>query len=191
MMSKKIDGLPVDDADGRVERGTGTGVASGFVARLRRLLRCNRGVAAVEFGLSAPLLLGVLVPVADLGMAFAKDQQLQQAVQAGAVYAATHPWNQNASSAIAGAVSAATPLSGISISPSPYQQCGCPSGGSANGSVGSSGITTAICGSTCANGETAGYYAVISAQISYKPILPYSLLGSSTTLTAQSMIRIR
>ena len=60
-----------------------------------------------------------------------------------------------------------------------------------NGSAGSSGITTATCGGTCTNGETAGYYVVVSARMSYTPILPYSLLGSSRTLTARSMLRIR
>ena len=124
------------------------------------------------------------MPVADLGIAFSKQQQLRQAVQAGAQYAAIHPWNQNSPAAIAGAVTAATPLSGVTVSPAPYQQCGCPSGSG-------SGITTASCGSPCANGETAGYYVVISAQLTYTPVLPYSLLGSSTILSAQSTIRIR
>jgi len=36
-----------------------------------------------------------------------------------------------------------------------------------------------------------GYYVAISARLPYTPVLPYSLLGRSTTLSAQSMIRIR
>lgn len=170
---------------------TGTGAASRFAARLRPLLRCNRGVAAVEFGLAAPVLLAVLIPVADLGIAFSSQQQLRQAVQAGAQYAASQPWNQNAPAAIANAVTAATALSGVSVSPAPYQLCGCPSGSGVTAATSGSSIVPATCGSTCANGETAGYYAVISAELPYAPVLPYSLLGSSTTLRAQSMIRIR
>ncbi len=38
------------------------------------------------------------------------------------------------------------------------------------------------CGSLCENYETAGYYVVVSAQLAYTPVLPYSLLGSSKTL---------
>src|SRR3954453_19461449 len=166
---------------------TGTRASNGCVLRLRRLLRCDRGVAAIEFGLSAPVLLAVLVPVADLGLALSKQQELRQAVQAGAQYAALHPWNQNAPAAITGAVTAATSLSGITVSPAPSQLCGCPSGGTDSGSR----ITTVNCGSVCASGETAGYYVVIAAQLPYTPVLPYSLLGRSTTLSAQSMIRIR
>jgi Flp pilus assembly protein TadG len=189
-MNNCIDGLPVDKGGLRAGNWTRAVETSGFVAYLRRLLRCKRGVAAVEFGLAAPVLLAALVPVADLGIAFSQQQQLRQAVQAGAQYAAIQSsWNANSSpAAIAGAVTAATPLSGVVVSPAPYQQCGCPSGG-VNGA--SSGITTATCGSTCANGKTAGSYVVISAQLPYMPVLPYSLLGSSTTLYAQAMIRIQ
>lgn len=183
-MNHHLDGLPVDGDGFCAGSRTGTGAASRFAARLRRLLRCSRGVAAVEFGLAAPVLLAMLIPVADLGIAFSQQQQLRQGVQAGAQYAANYPWNQNAPAAIAGAVTAATPLSGISVSPTPYRLCGCPGGSG-------SGITTASCGSVCANGETAGYYVVVSAQLPYTPVLPYSLLGSSTTLSARSMIRIR
>jgi Flp pilus assembly protein TadG len=157
-------------------------VTSGFTTCLRRLLGCNRGVAAVEFGLAAPILLAALVPIVDLGIAFSSQQQLRQAVQAGAQYAATHPWNQSSPTTIASSVTAATPLSGITVSPSPYQKCGCPNG---------SGITTVTCGYSCSNGQTAGYYVVVSAQLQYTPTLPYSLLGSSTTLNAQSTVRIR
>jgi Flp pilus assembly protein TadG len=178
VMSHRYDNLLTYRSGSCIESHT----ASGGVAWLRRLLCCNRGAVAVEFGLSAPLLLAVLAPIADLGMAFSQQHQLEEAVQAGAQYAATHSWNQNAASAITGAVIAATPLSGISVSPSPSRQCGCPNG---------SNITTATCGSTCNNTESAGYYVVISAQLPYTPIMPYSLFGSSTTLSAQSMIRIQ
>ena len=186
-MSNHAGVLPFDKRGPHGGSDPGTGASNGFAVRLRRLLRCDRGVAAIEFGLSAPMLLAVLVPVADLGLAFSRQQQLRQAVQAGAQYAALHPWNQNAPAAITGAVTAATSLSGITVSPAPYQLCGCPSGSTASGS----GITTVNCGSVCASGETAGYYVVISAQLPYTPVLPYSLLGRSTTLSAQSMIRIR
>jgi Flp pilus assembly protein TadG len=175
MMSDHIDGLAVDR--GRFGRGAWRGLAD----RLRHLRGCDRGVAAVEFALAAPILLGALVPVADLGIAFAKQQQLRQAVQAGTQYAATHPWNQTSPADIASAVTAATPLTGVSVSPSPAQQCGCPNG---------SAIAAATCGSSCSGGATAGYYVVVSAQLTYTPVLPYSLLGSRV-LSAQSTIRVR
>jgi Flp pilus assembly protein TadG len=182
MMSKNIDGLPVDHGRRRAGNRAEARMTSGVTDRLRRLLGCSRGVAAVEFALAAPILLGALVPVADLGIAFAKQQQLRQAVQAGAQYAALRLWDTSTSPAlIASVVTAATPLSGVTVYPSPYQQCGCSNG---------SAITTATCASTCENGQITGSYVVVSAQLVYTPVLPYSLLGGSKVLTAQSMVRI-
>src|SRR5713226_6591707 len=112
--------------------------------RLTLLIRSERGNAAIEFALATPILLGLLVPVADLGMAFSQQLQVQQAAQAGAQYAVLHGYN---SSAISNAVTAGTTLSGVTAYPAPTQGCGCPSG---------SAITTATCASTCTNGETAG-----------------------------------
>jgi Flp pilus assembly protein TadG len=149
---------------------------------LRRLLAARSGTSVVEFAVAAPVLLGLLVPVADLGVAFAQRVEVQQAVQAGAQYAAFHPWSTSAPSDISNAVLAASPLGSISVTPAPYQACGCPSG---------STITAATCTSTCANGETAGYYVVITAQAPYSPMLPYSALGDSVLLTGQSTVRIR
>src|SRR5439155_25522439 len=136
------------------------------------------GTSAVEFGLAAPILLGLLVPLADLGIAFSEQLQVEQAAQAGAQYAALHAWNSNSVSSITTAVTSASPLSGLSATPAPSQSCGCPTG---------STISSATCGSTCSNGETAGYYVTVNAQATYVPQLPYSVLGSSVTLSAQSI----
>ena len=146
------------------------------------ILRDATGVSAAEFAIAAPILLGLLVPVGDLGIAFSTQLQVEQAVQAGAQYAATHPWNNNSSNDIAAAVTSASGLAGLAASPMPQQVCGCSTG---------TAITTVTCGGTCPDGDPAGYYAVVSAQYRYTPVLPYSFLGNSLTLTAQSMIRTR
>lgn len=151
------------------------------IRRLRRLVAAVDGTAAVEFALVAPILMGMLVPLADLSMAFATRIQVQQAVQAGAQYAVIHPWTSNSPTAIANAVTSATTLS-VSATPAPSQSCGCPA---------NSTITSATCGSTCNDGTTAGYYVTVSAQYTYTPATPYSILGSSVTLSAQSMVRVQ
>ena len=148
----------------------------------KSLLRAKGGTSAVEFAVAAPILMGLLAPVADLGIAFAQRQQVQLAVQAGAQYASFHPWHKDSPAEITGAVRAASPHSGISVTPEPFQICGCPNG---------TAVTSATCGSTCANGQTAGYYVVVTAQASYTPVLPYSALPDQTTLTGQSTVRIR
>ena len=146
------------------------------------LLCAKSGTSAVEFAVAAPVLMGLLVPVADLGIAFAQQQQVQQAVQAGAQYASFHPWHTNSPTQIADAVRAASAHSGISVNPAPYQVCGCPTG---------SAVTSATCGSTCSNGQTAGYYVVVTAEASYAPVLPDLALPDQATLTGQSTVRIR
>src|SRR5438093_7316294 len=123
--------------------------------RLARLGRAVNGNAAVEFGLVAPILMGLLIPVADLGIAFSEEIQVQQAAQAGAQYALLHGYD---STAITSAVTNGTVLSGVSASPAPTQSCGCPTG---------TAITSATCGSTCSNGETAGSYVFVNAQATY------------------------
>jgi Flp pilus assembly protein TadG len=153
-----------------------------LLSRFIFLFRGSEGTAAVEFGLAAPLLLGLLVPIVDLGMACSQRIQVQQSAQAGAQYAAFHPWNTNSPSEIANAARSASTLSGITTTPSPFQVCGCPTG---------STVSSANCGSTCANSETAGYYVVVTTELPYTPMLPYSVLGNSVTLTAQSTVRIR
>jgi len=149
------------------------------VRRLAFLVRAERGNAAIEFALATPILLGLLVPVADLGIAFSQQIQVQQAAQAGAQYALLHGWN---SSAISNAVTAATNLPGISAAPAPTESCGCPTGTT---------ISAATCASTCANGETAGTYVFVNAQSAYTPVLPYSVLGSGVTLTAKATVRVQ
>jgi Flp pilus assembly protein TadG len=169
----------------RVERRL---INSGIIAARRWLQRAavlvcdTAGTSAVEFAVAAPVLLALLVPLVDLGMAYSQKIQVQQAAQAGAEYAALHPWNSGSATAIAGAVTSANSLPGLSATPSPYQSCGCPNG---------SAIALATCGSTCGNGETAGYYVVVNAQANYSTVLPYSVLPSPVTLGGQSTVRIQ
>jgi Flp pilus assembly protein TadG len=144
--------------------------------------RAERGTSAVEFALAAPLLMALLAPVADLGMAFSQQIQVQQSAQAGAQYASSHPWNSHSVTDIANAVTSASALGGIAASPAPSQACGCPTGDAVN---------WVACNSTCPDGTTAGYFVVVNAKLAYKPTMPYSLLGNAVTLTAQSTVRIQ
>jgi Flp pilus assembly protein TadG len=151
-------------------------------SRRRAPPRSTAGTAAVEFALAAPVLLGLLVPVADLGVAYSRQIQVQQAAQAGAQYATFHPWNSSSVTAISNAVKTASNLAGISAAPAPQEFCGCPTGNS---------VSAVACSSTCPDGQTAGYYVVVSAQLTYAPQLPYSVLGDPVTLRAQSTVRVR
>jgi Flp pilus assembly protein TadG len=147
--------------------------------QLTALCRATEGAAAIELAIIAPVLIAILVPLIDLGLGFYQQMQVEDAAQAGAQYAMAHGYN---SAAIQTAVSAATPLSGITASPSPVTACGCPNG---------MAVDAAACGATCANGQAAGTYVTVSAQSVYTPLVPYPGIGSSITLTAQSTARIQ
>ncbi|MGH9553424.1 MAG: TadE/TadG family type IV pilus assembly protein [Terriglobales bacterium] len=148
---------------------------------LRGLFRNNcRGTAAVEFGLIVPMLVAMLAPLVDLGVAAYTKMQVQNASQAGAEYAAVHGWN---TTAIQTAVTSATTLSGISASPAPSESCGCVSGTT---------ITAVTCGATCvASGRAAATFITVNAQAQYSTMLPYPGLSSPLTFNAQSKIRIK
>ena len=145
--------------------------------RMRTTLLASEGNAAMEFGILAPMLATIFVPLVDLGMAFYQKMQVENAAQAGAQYAMAHGWN---STAIRDAVTAATTLSSLTASPS--QSCGCPAG---------EAVAAAACGSTCAGGQSVGTYVTVSAQVVYRTLVPYPAIGSSLTLSAQSTARIQ
>jgi Flp pilus assembly protein TadG len=146
--------------------------------RLAALRDAREGNAVVEFSIAAPLLVIILVPLIDIGMAVYQKMEVQDAAQAGAQYAMVHGWN---SSSIQNAVTSATALS-VSASPAPSKTCGCPDGSSVN---------AATCGSTCSDGQKAGIYVTVAAQATYTPLLPYPTMGPSVTLSAQTTARIQ
>ncbi len=139
----------------------------------------RNGVSSVEFALAAPLLVAILTVLVDYGIGFYEKMQVEDAAQAGTQYALLHGWDSNA---IQNAVVSATTLSGVSASPAPTKTCGCPSG---------STVTAADCSGVCANGLSPGTYVTVNAQATYVPLISYPVMGSSVTLTGQSMARIK
>jgi Flp pilus assembly protein TadG len=155
--------------------------ATGLARACRRLAAffdAREGNAVVEFSIAAPVLAVIFVPLIDIGMAVYQKMQVQDAAQAGAQYAMAHGWN---SSSIQAAVTSATALS-VTASPEPSKSCGCPDGSS---------VSAAACGSTCSDGQKAGTYVTVGAQVTYTPLLPYPAMGTSVTLSAQTTARIQ
>lgn len=157
--------------------------ARAFRRHLSRLLgmrdNCSAGLAAVEFGIMAPLLAVALVCTIDLGVGVYRKMQVQNAAQAGAEYALTHGFIPGMMKT---AVTSATSYSAVQATPDPVQFCGCPS---------ATGITTATCGATCAGGAQAGTYVTASAQATYSTLIPYPMLPASYAFSAQSTVRIQ
>src|ERR1051326_8663191 len=95
------------------------GKLSSAAGKLYAITRANGGTAALEFALATPLLVALLVPVVDLGLAYSEQIRVEQAAEAGAQYAIFHPWSSTSATAISKAVLAASTLSTITASPTP------------------------------------------------------------------------
>jgi Flp pilus assembly protein TadG len=169
-------------------------LAGRLAARLRpslawigALARDRRGVSAVEFGLAAPVFLAALSPVIDLGLAFSQQIRVNQAVEAGAAYAAVNPYNSGTSWS-SGVSSAITNATTLTVSPTVGSQtCGCPN--ATNTAI--SNVGTPPCGQTCTtDGTTAGYYITISATATYTSVMPYPIINNPT-LSSQAVVRIQ
>jgi Flp pilus assembly protein TadG len=58
---------------------------------LRRIATDRRGATAVEFALSVPVLLTLIIGILQLGTLFFANAGLQQAIESGARYASLYP----------------------------------------------------------------------------------------------------
>ena len=105
-----------------------------MIRQFARTLRDRRGVATVELALVSTLVVGLMLPMFDIGMGFYFKTQTHTAAEAGAEYAFIHGWsgtNSTTQSSIPSAVTSATGLS-VSASPAPTLACGCVDGTTIN-----------------------------------------------------------
>lgn len=155
------------------------------VATLRRLGHARDGVAAVEFAISASVILFAMLGLYDFGRASWHRMEVAAAAQAGAAYAASHGFNTNG---IVATVRGATNFSTLTASPAPTMQCGCPNG--------ASGISSAACGSTCPSvngiaGPTAGYYVTVHTRATYAFTFPYPYVPQPVVMTARAFAKLQ
>jgi Flp pilus assembly protein TadG len=140
-----------------------------------RLLRDDRGVAALELSMVAPFLIVAVLGTADLGrLAYLKFSGTY-AVGAGAAYVAGHP-----GASASGVVNAATTYSAFAVTTSaPYY--GCP---------GANGVTPASAGQICAlTNIAAGTYVTITARAAFNPIFNPSVVSYPSSVTTQAVVR--
>ena len=159
-------------------------VARGSVlVKARNLILSARhseeGLSGIEFAMIAPVLILAFIATADFGLAIYAKMEVENAAQAGTQYASVHGYT---SDTVSSAVISATSLSGLTASPAPTEFCGCPS---------TSGVSTATCGTYCANGAYAGTYVSASATNTYSTIVAYPGIPSSYTFQSTSTVRIK
>jgi Flp pilus assembly protein TadG len=154
--------------------------------------RSESGTAAIEFGLFIPVLLILLTGTAELGLLMYEGMQVNNAVEAGALYAATNGWNLTTDPTGAAIVTAVqnasvlpTGLNTLAATPAPAQFCGCPA---------ASGITPVgapPCSATACTGSPAGTYVQVNALLTHTVLIPApTSWGIPATLSAKAVIRI-
>ena len=151
-------------------------------SKRRGLLDCIRGTAGIEFAIIGGVFSAMMVVSGDLGLAYYANMQVQTAAQVGAQYAVVNGSKAFNSTAISNAVASATSTTGISATPAPVQFCGCPSGTT---------LSTATCGTVCADGTGTGTYVRVSAARTYTTLIAYPGLPSSFAQSATSTVRTK
>ncbi len=152
--------------------------------RLRSFWGERKATSAIELALVLPVIAGMIVPLADLGMGAYTKMQVQNAAQAGADYAHKNAGSGSNATNIGNAVTNATGLSGVTANPAPSESCACVSGTTITNT------TAPPCATGCASGKEGGYVTV-NAQASYAPLFPYPAVPSSITFNATSIVRVQ
>jgi Flp pilus assembly protein TadG len=172
-----------------------------------------RGVAMIEFAVTTPLVVAMLLPLVDVGMGFYSKTQLMTAAQAGAQYAWLQGFNsaniQSVVQSATGLGSTALPLTDITVSLS----CKCVDATTNQFSTNPASISAAsasVCSgepSTYCNvgnnvpGQPAAYVTVTitpstacsmssSDAVCYKPLFTYGIFQGAVDLSVSSTVRI-
>jgi len=155
--------------------------------RTRRGFFGDDGTAVTEFALAAPILVVVVLGIADLGRLAANTAALEGATRVGAEYARNSSTCQNSyqsSSCMTGIENAmqnsgnfSPSLTYPSSSPVFPTSCQCDDG------------SLITCGTTCAVGNTPNRVLItVTATQAYTPILPWP--GIPTSLSASTEMRV-
>jgi Flp pilus assembly protein TadG len=137
------------------------------------LKSCRRGVTAVEFAVSAPILLAAVLGLGELGTATAQKVRLMSAARAGAQYAINNTTGTDA--AITSAVKAAANLGPDPVTVTVTRSCGC-----------DDGSTVSCSGGTCSSGSVREWVAVTASQT-----FNTGVLGTTYALSGQATLRVK
>jgi Flp pilus assembly protein TadG len=156
--------------------------------------RRDRGSAAVEFAITAPVLIILVLGVADYGVLTYQASALAGATRAGAEVAAADPTTTAASLTALGLFpSGATPtVSGLVCRCIDNTVVSCPTAGSGvvpcASANGSSGTTNPF---TAASDDRVLQYISVSATQSVSPVLAWANFGFPPSLSATTTLRVQ
>jgi Flp pilus assembly protein TadG len=142
---------------------------------LTRLLRCRKGVSAVEFALSLPFMMVALIGLAEFGLGVNEKMRLLNAARAGVQYAYS---NSTDTAGIASAASQGASLDQGNITVAVVPSWGCADGGS----VPQDG--------TCGDGSQKRGYVTVTITETWTPTFQFPGFPASLPLTATATLRV-
>jgi Flp pilus assembly protein TadG len=159
-----------------------------LLARVRRLGACRNGSTAVEFGLTAPLLVLLAFGAYDYGSAYVEGVRLNGAARAGAQQALynaqdwqnTDQMEQVALEEYAGQALTAEEVAAMAVSATAQAFCACTGG------------VALACTDTCPGGATPGQFVSVTLNGATPLTLPYPWAdGDTVQVDGQAVVRVR
>lgn len=141
-----------------------------------RLIRCRDGVGAVEFALLLPILLLLLLAVADFGLAVNEKMRLTGAARAGAQWAYKKSGDTGG---VALAVQQAAGLEPSRITIATQSFCGCISG------------VAVACLGTCNDGNGVRTYVTVTVSESWAPLIASAAMDGPVSLSGTATLRLK
>jgi Flp pilus assembly protein TadG len=157
-------------------------------AAVRRVASCRSGNTAVEFSLSAPVVILLAVGALDYGSAYVESVRLNGAARAGtqqALYNSqswqnTDGFKQAALEEYVGNALTPEQVSAMSVTAVADAFCACTAG------------ATLACTGTCAGGAAPGQFVRVSMSRAMPLTLPYPWAdGDAVTVAGEAVVRVR
>ena len=154
----------------------------------RRLGGCRKGNTAIEFGLTAPLLVLLAFGAFDYGSAYVEGVRLNGAARAGAQQALynSQEWQntdlmeQAALEEYAGHALTPEEIAVMSVTATAEAFCACTAG------------ATLACTATCPGGESPGQFVSVTLNNATPLTLPYPWAdGETVEVDGQAVVRVR
>lgn len=152
-----------------------------MLGQFRRLGAARSGASAVEFALALPVILLMLLPAIDYGMAFALSQRLsaataqavQRATADGRVRSSYASLANDVTASVQGAVNAP-----VTTQVSNWLEC--------------NGVRASNANGFCPAGEVYARYVQVTARTVYTPMFPLpGVLGEPKPVSGQAAVRMQ
>ncbi len=139
--------------------------------------RRQAGSAMLELAVGFPVLLLVLLGIADFGRIFYTSIAVNNAARAAVQWAISSPTRAHDVAGMTTAAQNDAPsISGLTVTPTQWCQCG---------------TTTVACTTTCTGGGIPQAYVKVVTQATYSTLVPYWLIPNSTNVVGKVIMRTR